>query len=153
MTCDVVVVGGGNAGLVAALDSANRGANVLLLEKAPKERRGGNSRFTGGVWRVAFDDDKKEILPLLDASALPAPLESIDIAPYPKDDFYADMMRVSQGLSDKRWTEILVDKSLPTLGWMVEQGVRFTIPGYSIVKRGGRMYVPPRTTAVESVNL
>ena len=153
IACEVVVVGGGNAGLVAVIDAANRGANVLLLEKAPRERRGGNSRFTGGVWRVAFDNDKKEILPLLDASALPAPLESIDIAPYPKDDFYADMMRVSEGLSEKRWTEILVDKSLPTLVWMVEQGVKFTIPAYSVVKRGDRIYVPPRTTAVESVNL
>ncbi|HJX13379.1 MAG TPA: FAD-dependent tricarballylate dehydrogenase TcuA [Dehalococcoidales bacterium] len=151
--CDVVVVGGGNAGLVATIECDNLGADVLLLEKAPKEKRGGNSRFTGGVWRVAFDDGNKEILPLLDASALPVPVDSLDIAPYPKDEFYAHAMRVSQGLSEKKWTESLVDKSLPTLQWLVKQGVRFTVPAYSLVKRNGRNYLPPRTTAVEAVNL
>ena len=89
MECDIVIVGGGNAGLVAAIEAANQGANVILLEKAPIKLRGGNSRFTGGVWRIAFDNDKKDILPYLDASTLPVPLENIDIEPYSKDEFYS----------------------------------------------------------------
>ena len=43
LNCDVLVVGGGNAGLVAAIEANNAGARVLLIEKAPKKARGGNS--------------------------------------------------------------------------------------------------------------
>src|SRR5580765_5225790 len=46
---DVVVVGGGNAGLVAAISARERGASVLLLERAPRWRRGGNSRHTRDI--------------------------------------------------------------------------------------------------------
>ena len=153
MECDVAIVGGGNAGLVAAIEAANQGANIILLEKAPIKLRGGNSRFTGGVWRIAFDNDKKDILPYLDASTLTVPLENIDIEPYSKDEFYSHMMRVSEGLSEKKWTEILVDKSLPTFQWMAEQGVKFEINTNSQIRRGDRLYVPPRTTTVAAVNL
>lgn len=47
--CDVIVVGGGNAALCAALSARQAGARVILLERAPIERRGGNSAFTGGA--------------------------------------------------------------------------------------------------------
>ena len=50
---DVIVVGGGNAALTAALASANEGAKTLMVEKAPEYLRGGNSYFTGGLVRVA----------------------------------------------------------------------------------------------------
>ena len=46
ISCDVVVVGGGNAGLVAALEAKNQGVGVILIEKAPKKARGGNSRLS-----------------------------------------------------------------------------------------------------------
>lgn len=59
LECDVLVVGGGNAGLVAAIEASNRGAKVLLLEKAPHEKRGGNTRLTGGVCRIAYPRVKK----------------------------------------------------------------------------------------------
>ena len=45
--CEVLVVGGGNAGLVAAIEACNAGAKVLLIEKASVQSRGGNSRFSG----------------------------------------------------------------------------------------------------------
>jgi len=50
----VVVVGGGNAGLCAALSAADAGARVTLLERAPAGRRGGNTAFTAGAMRVAY---------------------------------------------------------------------------------------------------
>ena len=53
---DVVVVGCGNAALCAALSARENGASVLVLEKAPQEWRGGNSYFTGGLFRFAFDN-------------------------------------------------------------------------------------------------
>ena len=43
---DVVVVGGGNAALCAAIEAAEAGRRVVLLEGAPKPYRGGNSRHT-----------------------------------------------------------------------------------------------------------
>ena len=53
---DVVVIGAGNAASVAALAAHDLGAKVTLLERAPKERRGGNSAFSGGLFRFAFSD-------------------------------------------------------------------------------------------------
>ena len=55
---DVVVVGAGNAASVAALAAHDLGAKVLLLERAPKERRGGNSAFSGGLFRFALQSFK-----------------------------------------------------------------------------------------------
>ncbi|MSQ10769.1 MAG: FAD-dependent oxidoreductase, partial [Dehalococcoidia bacterium] len=55
---DVVVVGAGNAGLAAALAAQQAGAHTLVFEKAPFELRGGNSYFTGGLFRFAFNDIK-----------------------------------------------------------------------------------------------
>ena len=49
-TYDVVVVGGGNAAVCAALGAAEKGAKVILLERSPQETRGGNSAFTGGAF-------------------------------------------------------------------------------------------------------
>ena len=53
-SADVVVVGAGNAGLCAALAARDAGAEVLVLERAPRDARGGNSAFTGGVMRFAY---------------------------------------------------------------------------------------------------
>ena len=60
---DVVVVGAGNAALTAALSARQSGARVLVLEKAPQSERGGNSRFSGGIFRFAYDGIE-EIKPL-----------------------------------------------------------------------------------------
>ena len=62
---DVVVVGGGNAALCAALAAAEQGASVALLERAPEAKRGGNSNFTGGGFRMVHHgaQDIKRIVP------------------------------------------------------------------------------------------
>ena len=152
MKCDVAVVGGGNAGLCAAIEAANLGVSVLLLEKAPKNRRGGNSRFTGGVWRFAFEKGE-DVAQLVKPEALPVPLENIDFEPYTKDAFYADAMRVSQGLAEKYWTEVLVDQSLSTMVWLTEQGVKWELSSMSIIRHGDHIVMPVGDIVLQNINL
>ncbi|MGH8967675.1 MAG: FAD-binding protein, partial [Actinomycetes bacterium] len=59
----VVVVGAGNAALCAALAARERAADVIVLERAPRALRGGNTAFTAGAMRVAFDgvDDLRKL--------------------------------------------------------------------------------------------
>jgi len=65
LSCDVVVVGAGNAALCAALSALENGASVIVLERAPKEERGGNSSFTAGAIRFAYRgiDDLRQVMP------------------------------------------------------------------------------------------
>jgi succinate dehydrogenase/fumarate reductase flavoprotein subunit len=53
---DVIVVGAGNAALAAAVSAREQGAGrIVVLEKAPPELRGGNTHYSGGLFRFAFD--------------------------------------------------------------------------------------------------
>jgi len=122
--CDIAVIGGGNAGLVAALEAKNRGAQVLIIEKAPQKARGGNSRHSEALFRVATEGTK-DYLPLLEGTQLPK--GEIVIEPYSKDDFYNKVMKLSEGLSNRTLTEIFVDKSMETVTWMKEQGLQWEL--------------------------
>ncbi len=121
---DVLVVGAGNAGLNAALAAAEKGASVLVLEKAPQHLRGGNTFFTGGLFRFAYDgwEDIQEIAGLSDHERA-----SVDVGSYPQASFYGDVMRVTEGLSDPELVDILVSRSLPTMKWMKDQGVPWVL--------------------------
>ena len=120
---DVVVVGGGNAAFCAALSAREKGASVLVLECAPEAEAGGNSRFTAGAIRFAYNgaDDIKTIVPdLTDAE-----LANTDFGTYTEDQFFDDMFRVTQHKADPDLVEVLVRQSFPTMKWMREKGVRF----------------------------
>jgi tricarballylate dehydrogenase len=122
---DVVVVGAGNAAMLAAYAARGEGAGVAVLEKAPKELRGGNTRFTTGAVRFAYDsaDDIAALVPDLTE----AERENLDPTPYTKDDFYNDLMRVTEGLADPELTELLVNESYPTVKWMTELGIEWEL--------------------------
>ena len=122
---DVIVVGGGNAALSAGLAALERGAKVLVLEKAPEHLRGGNSYFTGGLFRFAYDGIE-DILPLLPEMS-DAEKSGIDVGSYPQSKFYEDVMRVSEGLSDAQLVQTLVSRSLPTMRWLADQGVAWIL--------------------------
>jgi tricarballylate dehydrogenase len=134
---DVIVVGGGNAAYCAALAAREKGASVLMLEAAPEEESGGNSRFTAGAMRVVYDgvDDIKSLVPDLS----PAEIANTDFGTYTKDQFFDDMARVTQFRTDPNLCELLVTRSLPTLIWMREKGIRFVpIYGRQAFKIDGR---------------
>ena len=133
----VIVVGGGNAALCAAIAAADQGATVAVLERAPEEEAGGNSRFTAGAFRVAYNgvDDLKSIMPDLNDEEI----ANTDFGTYTEDQFFDDMFRVGQYRNDANLVELLVRRSLDTMIWMQDKGVRFVpIYGRQAFKVNGR---------------
>jgi len=120
---DVIVVGAGNAAFCAALAAQEAGAKVLMLEAAPEEESGGNSRFTAGSIRVVYNGvaDIKTLVPDL----TPAEIENTDFGTYTVGQFFDDMARVTRHRADPDLVELLVTQSFATLNWMREKGVRF----------------------------
>ena len=120
---DVVVVGAGNAAMCAALAASERGASVLVLERAPEDERGGNTRFTAGAMRVVYDgiDDILALVPDLGARER----ETTDFGAYPAERFFDDMARVTEYRANPDLVEVLVRRSGPTLRWMRGLGIRF----------------------------
>ena len=120
---DVVVVGGGNAGLCAALSAREVAEKVLVLERAPLGEHGGNTTYTAGAMRVAYRG-VEDILTLV-PDLTPRQLEGTDFGSYPEEQFYNDMARVTEYRTDPELTHILVSRSRETLQWMRSKGVRF----------------------------
>jgi len=121
---DVIVVGGGNAAFCAALAAREHCDRVLVLERAPEEEAGGNSRFTAGLLRVVYRgvDDIKRLIPDLSEQEI----SNTDFGTYTEEQFLDDMARVTEYRCDPDLTEVLVKQSLPTALWMRGKGVRFT---------------------------
>jgi tricarballylate dehydrogenase len=99
---EVLVVGGGNAGLCAALSAADHGARVLLLERTPIAWRGGNSKYTRDV-RVAGPD-------------------------YEDDEFLEDLLEVTRGGTDRDLASLTIARSHELPAWMEGHGIRWQPP-------------------------
>ncbi|MBV9251650.1 MAG: FAD-binding protein, partial [Acetobacteraceae bacterium] len=104
---DVLVAGGGNAALCAAITARQAGASVLLLESAPKAFRGGNSRHTRNLRAM----HEKPIPPLRGA--------------YPEEEYWDDLLRVTGGNTDERLARMCIRASSGVFGWMRDAGVVF----------------------------
>src|ERR1700691_1680263 len=104
---DVLVIGGGNAALCAAISARRTGASVLVLEGAPKFYRGGNTRHTRNM-RCAHDA-ATEIL----------------TGPYTEQEFWEDLQRVTGGQTDEELARFMISESKDVLNWIVEEGVRW----------------------------
>jgi tricarballylate dehydrogenase len=118
---DILVVGAGNAAFTAALAARQAGCSVRVLEKAPQEFRGGNTRFTGGVFRFTYGglDDLLPIVKDTDAAA------DVVVDPYPPASFARDLQRVTGGRTDPLLSRVLIARSYDTVRWMADLGVRF----------------------------
>ena len=104
---DVAVLGGGNAGLCAALTAREAGATVVVVECAPRHFRGGNSRHTRNL-----------------RSAHAAPSAILTEA-YPEDEFFSDLLRVTGEDTDQELARLVVHRSAGCPDWMRRHGVRF----------------------------
>ena len=137
---DVIVVGCGIAGLSAAVSAQQAGARVALLERAPKEERGGNTRYTESFWRMQSHDAVSE--DFVDRFAEnagghldPAVIED-SVRPY---DEWPRLLR-GLGFVDPELVTTLADNAGPTLRWLTGFGVEFDfLPNYFITESTTRM--------------
>src|SRR5438552_8201425 len=104
---DVLVIGGGNAALCAAISARPTGAAVLVLEGAPKFYRGANPRHTRNM-RCAHDS-----------------ATDILTGPYTEQEFWEDLLRVTGGQTDEELARFMIKESKDILDWIVKQGVRW----------------------------
>jgi len=137
---DVIVVGKGNAALCAALSAYDEsGARVAMLEAAPVDESGGNSRFAGGMMRFAYDtvEDLKKLIDISDEEEKNTDWDSNTV-----NEFYDDMYLTTAFRTDPQLCEIMITRSLDSMVWLREQGVRF-VPNYraaSAVVDGRRIF-------------
>ena len=104
---DVIVIGGGNAGMSAALTARESGATVLVIEAAPEHSRGGNSRHVRNL-RCMHDQ----------------PLEVLQES-YAESEFWEDLQQVTGGKTNEHLAKLTIRESGECFRWMREQGVRF----------------------------
>jgi tricarballylate dehydrogenase len=104
---DVLVIGGGNAALCAALMAREAGASVLVLESAPREWRGGNSQHTRNL--RCMHDAPQDVL-----------TES-----YPEEEYWQDLLKVTGGQTNEHLARLAIRESSHCRGWMRKHGVRF----------------------------
>jgi tricarballylate dehydrogenase len=147
---DVIVVGAGNAALAASVSARNAGAaRVLVLEKAPEEMRGGNTHYSGGLLRIAFDTVDQILRLAPKARELAGFVEGIET--YPRDAFWSDLRRMTSNRTDPELAAILITNSFDTAAWMVDQGIRFE-PAISLgAVRVGNLIKWPKGAIVRAV--
>jgi tricarballylate dehydrogenase len=128
MSKTVIVVGSGNAAMCAGIAALESGAQVLMLEKAGPALAGGNTKYTAGAMRFAYDNGD-DLMPLLRNPEDPR-LAVTDFGGYTKAKFGDDLLGFNDGrpLSDEQ--QSLVELSLPTMQWLGGHGVQFE-PIYS----------------------
>ena len=118
---DVLVVGAGNAAMSSAVAAREQGADVVVLEKAPKSQRGGNSALTVHM-RFPYRG-MEDLLPLLsDIGEEETRSLAERVSAYSESDYYDDIIAVTDGQSDPTLAKILVSEAYKTVLWMRSYG-------------------------------
>lgn len=122
-TFDVIVVGGGNAAFSSAHAASERGRKVVVLERGREDMAGGNSFYTAGATRIAHDgmaslkglvefDDRHEVT---------------EVPPYSTDDYLADLIKVTDGKTDRDMADVLVSESHDAVRWLNGLGLKYRL--------------------------
>ena len=128
MPKSVIVVGTGNAALCAAIAALEKGAQVLLLEKADEALAGGNTKYTAGAMRFAYQG-KEDLMPLLRDPGDPR-LDVTDFGSYTVEKFSEDLLGFNDGRPLSPEQQSLVTTSGETMKWLATHDVTFE-PIYS----------------------
>lgn len=107
---DVLIIGGGNAALCAALRAREAGASVTLLESSPREWRGGNTQHTRNL--RCMHEVPQDVL----------------VEAYPEEEYWQDLRKVTGGLTNERLARMVIRASSTCRPWMIRHGVRFQPP-------------------------
>ena len=105
--CDVLIAGSGISGLSAAISAREQDAEVILIEKAPIEERGGNTKFADAQIRY------------------PHPSDEFHPRDYTEDDYRNDFMRLSQGRANPELIEVIVKNAADTVEWLTYRGIEW----------------------------
>ena len=150
MSKSVIVVGSGNAALCAGIAALEAGANVQILEKADEALAGGNTKYTAGAMRFAYDG-VDDLIPLLKDLNDPR-LEKTDFGGYTTSRFSEDLLMFNGGRPLSPEQEKLISESLSAMQWLGGHGVKFE-PIYSrqsFVKDGRHIFWGGLTLAAEN---
>lgn len=104
---DLLVIGGGNAALCAAIKAREAGLSVLVLESAPREWRGGNSTHTRNL--RCMHDAPQDVL----------------TEEYSEEEYWQDLLKVTGGLTNEKLARLVIKESSTCRPWMIKHGVRF----------------------------
>jgi tricarballylate dehydrogenase len=135
---DVIVIGAGNTALLTALRAHDHGAKVLVLEIAPKEKRGGNAYFTTGIYRVVHNgiEDVRDLI-----ADLTEEERNITIEPYTADDYFRDYNAVTEYMVDPSIVELIVTTASDALRWMVKkQDVKLELTSFFTRRINGKLH-------------
>jgi tricarballylate dehydrogenase len=141
---DVIVIGAGNAALAAATSAREQGAErVLVLEKAPPELRGGNTHYSGGLFRFAFDAPE-DLRPIVPEAEKQVPGFFAGVQAYTQELFRADLLRVTEHRTDPKLSALLIGRSYETVRWLVAQGIVMEAAvSLSAIKHEGKVMWSP----------
>lgn len=136
MAWDVVVIGCGVAGLSAAVTAAEGGAKVALLERAPRELRGGNSRYTEAWMRMKNEDevsdDFEEMLSRRGVGNIgPEMLKELS-RPYAE---WPQALK-AYAFTDPEIISAFAEEAPPTMAWLKTHGIRFTYHSPMLLQQG-----------------
>jgi len=105
--CDVLIAGGGNAALSAAITAAEKGHSVIVADRAPYHMRGGNTRHTRNL--RAMHTNPTNILS----------------DSYTEDEYYEDLIRVTEGNTNDKLARLTIQKSAELTDWLFDRGIKF----------------------------